>query len=240
MVRALSLLAYAAFAALGAGLLARPALAWLLGLGLLRRVLPAEVPLGGLSALLLLAIAAATLRLAVAAALERRAGLRSHLVLLVLAAAALVLRGVAGAPGAPRDPAPALLDAVRAAADAADAHYASAKAYSLDEAALDASLSRLPRPGFTRFGRALPLRARIVGGALGPQLAALPGDGPGTIYLAVSGDRQRSWITALGLRGVLTSSGRPVMIQARAGTHSAPGRDPLVPVYPGMKPALTR
>ena len=67
----------------------------------------------------------------------------------------------------------------------------------------------------------------------GAQRDPLPGDPPGTIYVCISADEQRAWLSALSLEGVL-----PATLQARAGTHSAPGRDPLVPAYPGMRPAL--
>ena len=70
----------------------------------------------------------------------------------------------------------------------------------------------------------------------GPRIDPPVGDLPGTIYLEISTDRTAAWITALSLRGVLRlSSGKPALIEAHAGTHSLPGRDPLVPAYPGMR-----
>jgi hypothetical protein len=65
----------------------------------------------------------------------------------------------------------------------------------------------------------------------GAQLEALPGDPPGTIYLCISSDEQRAWLSALALHGVL-----PVTVQADAGTHPAPGFDPLLPLYPNALP----
>ena len=61
---------------------------------------------------------------------------------------------------------------------------------------------------------------------------------PGTLYVAISSDRRTAWLTALGLGGVQrSSSGQPALIEARAGSHSPVGRDPLVPAYPRMRGA---
>ena len=49
VIRLLYLAAYAALAALGEALVARPGLLWLRGQGLLRAALPWDVPLGGLA-----------------------------------------------------------------------------------------------------------------------------------------------------------------------------------------------
>jgi hypothetical protein len=68
------------------------------------------------------------------------------------------------------------------------------------------------------------------------QTEALADDSPGTLYVALSKDRKSAWLTALSLRGVLKlPSGKPAQLELHAGTHSLPGRDPLVPLYPGMR-----
>ena len=67
----------------------------------------------------------------------------------------------------------------------------------------------------------------------------LPGDQPGTIYLALSQDRQTAWLTALTVDGVLKlPAGKPAMIEAHSGTHSLPGHDPALLAYPRMSSAL--
>jgi hypothetical protein len=145
----------------------------------------------------------------------------------------LSLRAWSGDPQPPADPAPALLDGMRTVATALDRDFQ--KAYAPDEEKLNAALARLTPPGYRRFGRAIPMRVRIDTGD-GPRLDPAPGDPPGTIYLELSSDRTAAWITALSLHGVLKlSSGKPALIEAHAGTHSLPGRDPLVPAYPGMR-----
>jgi len=92
--------------------------------------------------------------------------------------------------------------------------------------------------GFRRLGRNVPLRARILSGAEGARLDVLEGDLPGTIYVSISKDRQTAWLTAAAGGGaVLTiSPGQPAVIEAHSGTHSLPGRDPLVPAYPKARP----
>ena len=53
--------------------------------------------------------------------------------------------------------------------------------------------------------------------------------------------RTRAWLSALTLDDggapeiLKTAVNKPLLVVARAGTHSAPGRDPLVPEYPGMR-----
>jgi hypothetical protein len=238
-VRAAYLALYGLFAALGAGLLARPALLTLRGLGLFAPALPWEVPLGGAAAGLFLVLGLFSVRLAVASALGARPRLPEHALFLALLSAAIAVRSFAGEPTPPADPSPALLSALRAAAEAADAQYAARHSYALDEAALDAQLSTLPLPGFRYRGRSLPLRSRVLAGASGPQLAAAASDLPGTILFAISPDSSRCWMTALTLRAgtaaVFTSEDRPIVLQARGGTHGAPGRDQLVPAYPSMR-----
>ena len=227
------LAAYAALAALGEALVARPALLWLGGQGILRPALPWDVPLGGLSLLLSLLVAGATLLLAASAALGRRPRVPQHAAFLLLLALCLAARAGAGEPLPPADPSAPLLEGLRTAASALDAGYHGS--YAPDAFALDSALAKLPAPGYRRLGRALPLQVRIIP-STGPQLDPLPGDSPGTLYLAVSPDQKSIWLTALALHGVLRlSSGRPALIEAHSGTHSLPGRDPNVPAYPGMR-----
>jgi hypothetical protein len=232
-VRIAYLAAYAALAALGEALLARPALLWLRGQGILRAALPWEVPLGGLAFLLALLVAGATLFLATQAALGRRLQLSQHAAFLLLLALAFALRSQAGEPRPPPDPSPALLAGLRAVALELDRDYRDG--YAPNAAKLDLILAQLPPPGFRRLGRTLPLRVRVLP-ADAAQIEALVGDAPGTIYIALSKDRASVWLTALSLPGVLKlSSGKPALIEAHAGTHSLPGRDPIVPAYPGMR-----
>jgi hypothetical protein len=235
-LRAAYLCAYAALAALGEALVARPALVWLRGQGLLRPVLPWEVPLGGWAFLCGLLLAVFTLGLAWQAGLGRRLRVPQHAAFLLLLALCLAVRAGSGEPRPPADPAPALLSALRTAAESLDRDYRGR--YTPESA--ERALAQLSPPGFVRTGRALPLRARVLAGALGPQLDPLPGDPPGTIYLALSADATAAWLTALTLHAgqpaiLRTLSGKPALIEARAGTHSLPGRDPLVPAYPGMR-----
>src|SRR5205807_7385860 len=92
--RAAYLAVYALFSALGAALLARPALLTLRGLGLFSPALPWEVPLGWPALALLLALAAFTLRLAMGAALGEKPRLALHAAFLALLVAALAVRGL--------------------------------------------------------------------------------------------------------------------------------------------------
>lgn len=234
VVRIAYLVVYAGLAAIGEGLVARPALLWAQGLGILRPTLPWQVPFGaaalGLSAL----VALATLWLASAVALGRRPRVPQHAAFLALLAACLALRAGTPEPSPPRDPSPSLLSGLRAAADELDRDFRGS--YAPDAGQIDGALAQIAPPGFRRLGRSIPLHARILPGAGGPQLEPLPGDEPGTIYLAVSKDRKTAWLTALTARGLLrTNSGKPALVEAHAGTHSLPGRDPLVPAYPGMR-----
>lgn len=223
------LLVYAALAALGEALVARPALLWLRGQGLLHAALPWQVPLGGLAFACAALVALFTLFLAARAALGKKPRVPMHAAFLGLLVVCFAVRSWGGDARPPRDPKPVLLEGLRAAAAALDRDYRGA----YDAAA--ASSAPLPAPGYRRLGRALPMRVRAVSGE-GPQLEPLPGDAPGTIYVAISGDRKAAWLTALGLSDVVKlASGKPALVELHEGTHSLPGRDPVVPAYPGMR-----
>jgi hypothetical protein len=235
--RALYVLVYGGFAALGEALVARPAAGFVRGLGLFRAALPWEVPLGALAALVALLLAALALLLAVRFGLGLRPRISLHAGFLLLLALALAVRAWSGEPSPPRDPTPVLLDGLRTVAEALDRSYAGS--YVVDPAALDAALSRLPPLGFRRNGRLLSLRVRLERDATGARKESLPGDEPGTIYVALSADAKRAWISALTLRAGAPAMLRSV-VQAAAGTHSVPGRDPLIPAYPGMRTGAGR
>jgi hypothetical protein len=225
----------AAAAAGGFALVARPALLFLQGLGLLRTVLPWQVPWGAASLALAAALVVTTSCVAIRAVLGGRPRVALHGAVLVCFALSLALRSAAGEPRPPPDPLPALLGGLRATAETLDASYHDGYA-PVDR--LRETLRALPEPGFVRLGTRLPLRARILERAAGPQLLPLPGDAPGCIYAAFSADRRTVWLTALSLDGIARSpSGAPALIEARAGTHSLPGRDARVPAYPGMRSA---
>jgi len=230
MVRAASVALYAGFATLGAALLAHPALLWVEGLGLSRPVRPWHVPLGWAAAVLVAVLATFAFGMAVHRALGGNPRRRHYLAFLLLVALALVLRAVSGDIRPPLDPAPRLLDGLRAAAGALDAEYAATRRYAPTPGLVQGALSALPAPGFVHRGRELRLSGRILHGMRGPQVEALPGDLPGTIYVCISSDEQRAWLSALSLHRVL-----PAMVQATAGTHSAPGFDPLLPLYPNAR-----
>ena len=236
-MRVVYLVIYAGFAALGEALVAKPALAWLRGSGLLRAALPWEVPLGAWATLLGIALAAFTLALSLRFALGFRARVPLHAAFLGLIALCLAVRGSAGEPVPPADPTAPLLDGLRTVATELDVRYAGR--YLVDETALDGLLARLPQPGFKRRFRALPLRVHVLGNASGPQLTPLADDEPGTLYVALAADARRAWLSALTLQ-----AGAPAVlrqtVQATAGTHSLPGRDSLVPAYPGMHRAKDR
>ena len=243
-LRLINALVYGGFAALGFALCARPALVEWRALGLLAPVLPWDVPLGRLYLLVALALAGFTLRLMLAAALGLRVRGPERPAFLLCVGFALLLRFAAGEPFAPKDPAPALLEGLRAAAAALDQSYAQHGRYPSgpDAAALlDGRLAALPPPGFVYRGHLLRLRARLLEGAAAAQTAPLAGDLPGTVYAALDAAGERAWLTVLSLEGgrttALRAGGRPLVLQARAGTHSAPGRDPAVPEYPAMKGA---
>jgi hypothetical protein len=225
---------YGSLAALGAALVARPALLWLRSQGLLRTALAWDVRYGALLFVGAALLALFTLWLASEVALNRRRRAPLHVAFLLAVGICLALRSASGDPRPPADPAPALLDALRVAGDELDRGYSGR--YAPDAAQFSSSLAQVPPPGFRRLGRPVPLHARILSGAEGPQLGALPGDQPGTIYIAVSGDRRSAWMTALTLAGILNlPSGRPAIVESRDGTHSLPGRDPAVPAYRPMR-----
>jgi hypothetical protein len=225
---------YGAFAALGAALVARPALLWLRSQGLFRPALAWEVRYGALLLGGAALLALFTLWLASQVAMNRKRRAPLHVAFLLAVGICLALRSASGDPRPPPDPAPALLDALRVAGDELDRGYSGQ--YAPDAAQFSSSLAQVPPPGFRRLGRPVPLHARILSGAEGPQLQALPGDQPGTIYIAVSEDRRSAWLTALTLAGILNlPSGRPAIVESREGTHSLPGSDPTLPVYRPMR-----
>jgi hypothetical protein len=187
-----------------------------------------------LSFALAVLVALATLWLASQAVLGRRPRVAQHAAFLAILGACLSVRAWSGEPQPPPDPAPVLLDGLRAVAAALDRDFE--KTYAPDEAKLDAALAALPPPGYRRLGRVLKMRAVVSGGAEGPRTAGSAADLPGTIYVEISNDRTAAWITARALNGILKlPSGKPALIEAHGGTHSLPGRDPLVPAYPGMR-----
>ena len=241
-LRLVNALVYGGFAALGFALCVRPALVEWRSLGMLGPVLPWDVPLGRLWLLLALLLSGFTLRLMLAAALGQRVRAGERYAFLLSVGFAMLLRFVAGEPFGPRDPAPALLEGLRTAAAALDQEYAQRGHYPAGPGAaadLCARLASLPLPGFVYRGHLVPLRARLLEGAAAAQVTPLPGDLPGTIYVAIDPAGERAWLTTLTLEETRTTAlraaGRPLVLQARFGTHSAPGRDPAVPEYPAMK-----
>ncbi|TMA23972.1 MAG: hypothetical protein E6J85_00645 [Deltaproteobacteria bacterium] len=226
---------YAAFAACGAALLARPALRWFLGLGFFSPALPASGFAGLASAALLFLLVAATLAMAIKHALGHKPGLPAHAAFLGLVACALAVRA-ASVPAPPVDPDPALREALRAAAGALDASYAVEHRYDPGVNALQAALDALPPSPFRHRAKSLRYSARVLRNAPGPQNDPLPGDLPATVYVAIEPGGQGAWLSATTLR-----NGRvevlPAAIQARSGTHSEPGESLLLPRYPGMRSA---
>lgn len=233
MIRRLTYLAaYAALAALGEALVARPALLWVRSLGIFQPALAWDVPYGGLLLACCVLVGLFALGLAWAAARRRTPPVPMHLAFLLAIGICLALRSASGNPRPPRDPGPALLEAMRAAAAELDRGYRGR--YAPDAGQFASVLAQSPSPGFRRLGRSLPLHARILSGAAGPQEEPLPGDQPGTLYVAISQDRQSAWLTALGLLDIVRlRSGSPAVASARRGTHSLPGGDAALPVYPG-------
>ena len=232
MLRSASVALYAAFAALGAAVLARPAVLWVRGLGLSRPVVPWPVSLGWAAALGFALLAAATFALALQSASGRPLRKSHASVLLLLVGVALALRAGSGDLRPGPHPAPRLIAGLRTAANVLDAEYAVTHRYAPTPGALQGALSALPPPGFVHRARELRLTSRILHGMSGPQSEPLPGDPPGTLYVSISSDEQRAWLSALSVEAVL-----PVTIESRAGTHSAPGFDPLLPMYPNAQPA---
>ena len=234
MIRLSYVCAFALLAACGAAAVARPAWIWVRSQGFLRPALAWDVPSGSLHLAAAALLSAVTLWLALRIALRRRAGLRVHLAFLLAAGLCCGLRHAAGEPRPPPDPAHALLAGLRAAAAVLDAGYAGR--YAPDAAAFAPSLARVAPPPFRRLGRPVPLQTRILSAAAGPQLEALEGDRPGTLYVAISSDCQIAWLTALSSDGLLRlPSGRAAAITAHRGTHALPGSDPALPVYPDAR-----
>ncbi|GAC1336555.1 MAG: hypothetical protein NVSMB23_01750 [Myxococcales bacterium] len=227
--------------ALGVALVARPAALWLEGLGLFRPAIAARVPGGAACFVLAVLLAGAGLRVALAFARRERPRIPEHAAVLVLLGCALGVRGGLAAPAIVDDPAPALRAGLRAAAAALEVSFAREGRYAPDLAALDAALDALPPPAFVWRGRRLPFRARAVAFEGGPQLVANPGDLPGTIYVAVGPAGDRAYLTALTLREdrveTLRERGRPLILQARGGTHGELGQDLLLPAYPARRAA---
>jgi hypothetical protein len=196
-----------------------------------RTVLAWDVPYGALLLAAAALLALFTVWLASQAALKRRAGGPLHVAFLMVVGLCLALRSASGNPRPPTGAAPALLEALRVAAGELDRDWAGR--YTPDAAEFNASLAQVHRPAFRRLGRPVPLHVRVLSGAQGPQLEPLPGDQPGTIYVAVAQDRQAAWLTALGLESIESlSPGIPAVVEARSGTHSLPGRDHALPAYP--------
>jgi hypothetical protein len=223
---------YAAFAALGAALLSRPALDWVRGLGLFAPALPPRQPLGWASAALLLLLVAGTIAMSMSVALGLRPGIAGHAAFLALIACALALRA-GSEPAMPSDPDPALRDALVVAASALDASYAPERRYDPDVRKLQAALDALPPSGFRFRGKPIRYTARSLRGASGPQRDPLPGDGPATVYVAIAPGAQRGWLTVTTLRDG-TISILPTILEVRFGAHAEEGRDLLAPPYPGM------
>jgi hypothetical protein len=234
VLRIAYLAAYAALAALGEAVVARPVLLWIRSFGLFRATPAWDVPQGPLLLGCGALVAILTLWLASDVARNRRPRAPLHVALLLAVGICFAVRQAAGDPRPPRDPAPALLEALRVAGDELDRGYAGR--YSPDAAQFASALAQVAPPGFRRLGRTIPLHARVLSGEDSAQLQPLEGDQPGTIYVAISNDRQSAWITALGAKGILRlASGSPAIVEAHAGTHGLPGADPLLPAYPGRK-----
>jgi len=234
VIRLAYLCAYALLAALGEALVARPALLWIRSQGIFHPALAWDLPYGSLLALSAAALAVFTVWLASHAAAGRKPVLPLHVAFLLLVRICLALRSASGEPRSPPDPAPALVSALAAAAAELDRSYAGI--YAPDAAQFASTLAQVASPPFRRLGRRIPLHARILSAAEGAQLEPLPDDHPGTVYIAISRDRQSAWLTAVSLNGILAlPSGRAALAEAHAGTHSAPGADPRIPSYPRMR-----
>jgi hypothetical protein len=234
-------LSYAGVAALSMALVARPAILWLDGLGLQGPVLAARVPLGAAFFAVAALVCAATLRVSLGLAERVRPRIPEHAAFLVLLGFALGLRGWADAPQPAEDPAPALRAGLRAVAVALETSYPLQGRYSAEAVPLEAAIAALSLPGFALRGRLLPLNVRVIASAARPQVDALPGDLPGTVYVALSPDRSRAYLTALTLREgrpetMRAGDGRALILQARGGTHGELGQDPLLPAYPPPPP----
>lgn len=243
---------YASFGVAAAALLAAPAHRFLADLGLFHPVLAAPRWADALAILLGAPLAALTLRFGIFFAADLRPRPREHAAFLALVAAAFALRAAGGAPPPPADPAPAFAAALGSLAAALDRSWTASGGYGAEPGALEAALGPVPRPGYVVRGRPLRWRVSVVRAAPSPEAVAppplrpieepLPGDGPCTLYVALSADSARAALTAvaLGPEGeptVLRRAGRPVVVRASGGTHGQAQADPLLPAYPGAQEA---
>ncbi len=73
----------------------------------------------------------------------------------------------------------------------------------------------LPLSGFRSHGWPARIALRVVPDAAGPVLLPRPGDGAGTLYVALAADRGRYWITLVGLSRYPT--GEPALLLAEDG-----------------------
>ena len=154
VVRIAYLVVYAGLAAIGEGLVARPALLWVEGQGILRPALSWQVPFGAAALGLAALVAVATLWLASDVALGRRPRVPQHAAFLALLAACLALRAGTPEPLPPRDPSPSLLAGLRAAADELDRDFRGV--YAPDASQINGALAQISPPGFRRLGRSVP------------------------------------------------------------------------------------
>lgn len=86
---------------------------------------------------------------------------------------------------------------------ALDERKAEGESYPMEREGLEDMLrekGRMPSSGFLGHGLRLPIQVVLVSSAEGPVLAPRPEDRPGTLYVAVSEDGGRYWITLLGMR----------------------------------------
>jgi len=223
------LAAYAALAALGEALVAKPALIWIRSQGIFEPALAQEVRGGAASSACAVLVALLTFAVAARAKAARTPPASLHLAFLFAVATCVAVRAASDEPRPGPGSAPALLEAIRSSAEELDRSWNGS--YAPDGARFAFALAPVAPP-FRRLGHRIALRPRILYGAGGPQLRALPGDLPGTVYVAISPDRQAGWITALDLEGVLALRAHgPAIAQAYAGTHSPPGRDGALPLY---------
>jgi hypothetical protein len=228
------LLVYGGAAALGEALVARPALLWVRSQGLFHTVAAWDVPRGPGFFAVGVTLALVTLAFAFALALGKHPRFGHHGSFLALVAACLALRAGTDAPRPPPDPVPSLLAALRAAADQLDALWV--ERYAPDAGAFASTFAAIPPTGLRRLFRPAPLHVRVLSGSERAQLEPLEGDEPGTIYVAVSTDRSAAWLTVLGASELVRlPSGKAALIEARAGSHSTVGADPLIPAYPRMR-----
>src|ERR671933_495951 len=86
----------------------------------------------------------------------------------------------------------ALYAAFAALGAALHADYARTHRYDASPPLLDGVVSALPEPGVVHRGRALRVTTRSLRAMRGPQVDAIAGDLPGTIYVSVSSDEQRA------------------------------------------------